>query len=263
MEEDGVIITARRIICSLTIILPGLGVAQPYVEDFSAGGGSAEGSLTLGAGTWSYTGGIARVHMAATAPFAIPDTAMLRPTLPSFTGNVTAAGGKVLSFRFRAGSPKPSHLYVEIAGGTSIFQRSFTVSDSGEWQTMMVSLESMAAGGWQAKRGTGNDFAATLEDVTSIAFKVRRAGATAVEHAIDDITIDGLPGAGSAMVSHDGMLLSWDKLQIGAEYVVQKSEAMSGPWVDAMFLTVTGLHQQVPFAPDDSDQTFYRLRSRE
>ena len=231
-------------------------------EGFADAQSASEASLYLGAGAWTFTGGVAQVTFAETTPYAIPDVATLRPSSGSFTGNYVEAGLGVMGFRFRCQGPVPSSLYVELAAGGSVYQRLLPVSGSSGWQTYMVSLAGLEAGGWTVKKGSRANFAAALEDVQSVAIKIRRSGASATDYAIDDLLVDGLPqAADGASASATDLRMAWNYLQLGEPYTMQESPSLNGPWKDAQTVTATSRLQQFSIpANGTAAQSFYRLR---
>jgi hypothetical protein len=236
--------------------------AQIFSESFASSSAAPLSSLSFGAGAWTYTGGAARVRFAKTDPFALPDVATLRPASGSFTGNYAAAGIGVIGFRFRAEAQLPSNLYLEWAGGSSVYQKVFTVHPSGGWQTFMASLASLEEGGWTVIHGTQEGFADALQSVTSVAIKITRTGSTAREYAIDDLFVDAQPQAAGG-VSSDGneFNLAWDALQPGLPYTIQESPSLNGPWKDADTVTATSRLQQFSIPTSGSaSQAFFRLR---
>ena len=236
--------------------------AQIHVEDFSAGASSAQGNFSLQAGTWTFTGGVARAQLYATAPYAIPDTAVLRPSAAAFTGNYAQAGIEVMGFRFQSGRPRPSALYLELTGGGSVFQKVFPAPQEGQWQTFMVSMQSLQAGGWTVKSGSAQDFPSAIQNVRSVELKIHRSGADALTHAVDDFFVDGLPKSGVQLsMTGPDMSMSWDALQPGASYTMQQSPSLAGPWTDIMPVPATNRLQHINLPRDSSaDQLFYRLR---
>ena len=235
--------------------------AQTYHESFDAGPAAAETTLSLGAGSWTISGGSAKVMFDETAPFTMPEVATLIPVSGSFTGNYVAAGLGVIGFRFRAADQAPSVLYVELAAGTSVYQRVLGPVVPGAWASYQVSLASTEAGNWTVKRGTREGFAAALADVKSVAIKVRRSGAAATEYELDDLFVDGLPAMVGGTTSAGQMSLAWDALQVGAPYRMERSETLTGPWQDAGAVTPTGRQYQLKISADPAAPLrFYRLR---
>lgn len=235
--------------------------AQSYHETFDAGSATAETTLSLGAGSWTISGGSAKVIFDETAPFTVPEVATLTPVSGSFTGNYVAAGIGVLGFRFRAAGEAPSVLYVELAAGTSVYQRILGPVTPGAWASYQVSLDSAEAGNWSVKRGSRAGFAAALAEVKSVSIKVRRSGATAMEYEVDDLFVDGLPAVVGGSTTAGQMSLAWDALQVGAPYRMERSETLNGPWQDAGSVTPTGRQFQLKISADPAAPLrFYRLR---
>ena len=232
-----------------------------HSESFPTGTAAAEASLSLEAGSWTFTGGVAQVTFMETAPYAIPDVATLRPSAGAFTGNYVEAGIGVMGFRFKSEGAAPSSLYVEMTDGQSIYQRVLEVGPAGQWQTYMVSLDSFEAGGWLAKKGSPAGFTAALSDVRSVAIKIHRSGAAMTQYAIDDWFVDGLPQAAGGQAGSGSLRVGWDALQVGAPYRMERCDALGGPWQDAGTVTPTSRlhHLDIPADPA-APQRFFRLR---
>jgi len=209
-----------------------------------------------------YTGGVASVSFAETTPFALPEIATVRAVSGSFTGNYAEAGIGVIGFRLQAGTELPSSLYLELAGSTSVYQKTFSVGPVGTWQTYMVSVDSLAAGGWTVKKGSAADFEQALQSVKSVELKIQRSGATAREYALAELVVDSLPqAAGGATADGNDLSLTWDALQLGAPYTMQESPSLSGPWKDASTVTATSRLQAFSIPTSGADpQAFFRLR---
>ncbi len=235
--------------------------AASYTESFNTTG-VATGRLSLGVGSWSYTGGVAKVRFnALNPPIAIPNTATLYPVSGSFKGDYVAAGIEVLGLKFRSETGLPSLVWVELTAGTSVYQKILPVSQVGVWETFMVPLTSAEAGGWMAQDGGVANFRESLRDVKSVAVKVRRSGVTAMEYLVDDLFADQLPQAAGGRSSGGQMTLAWDALQVGAPYRMERCSTLGGPWQDAGAVTPTSRlhHVQIPADPDEP-QLFFRLR---
>ena len=256
--------TKRTVVGCALLGLTTLGATAAGIqsEGFADGQSVSEASLSLGAGGWTFTGGVAQVTFAATTPYAIPDVATLRPSSGAFTGNYVEAGLAVIGFRFRSQGQAPSSLYVELDAGGAVYQRVLPVSPSSEWQSYMVSLASLEEGGWTVKKSSRSDFAAGLADVQSIALKIRRSGASATDYAIDDLFVDGLPqAAGGVSAGATDLSMAWNYLQLGSPYTMQESPSLNGPWKDAQTVTATSRLQQFSIPANGSAaQAFFRLR---
>jgi hypothetical protein len=258
MKRLGGVLT---VICLLAVHAEGAGV---HSESFDAGGSAAPASsLSLGIGAWTFTGGVAQIVFADSAPYAVPDLATLRPSAAAFTGDFVAAGIELIGFRYRAEQQLPSSLYIEIAGASSVFQRVLSPPPVGAWGYYMVSLADVSSGEWKAKRGNSEDFADALRDVKSVELKIRRSGATQQAHVIDDLFVDGLPKAagGATQPSAGTMTVGWDALQSGMPYVLQAGASVAGPWTDTETVVPTNrLHHVDLPAAGPAPQQFFRLR---
>ncbi len=238
--------------------------AGRYSESFSAGASAAPLSgLSLGIGTWSFTGGVAQIVFSDSGYFAVPDLATLRPAAAAFTGDFVAAGVELIGFRYRAEHHAPSSLYLEISGGSSVFQRVLSPPPVGVWAYYMVPLTDAAGGGWTAKRGNIQDFAAALRDVKSVEMKVRRSGVATQAHTIDDLFVDGLPEAagGTGAPGAGTMTVGWDALQSGMPYVLQASESLTGSWSDVGPVVPTNRLHHVEISVSGPGLQFFRLRA--
>lgn len=236
--------------------------AERYTETFTASGTAPASSLSLGAGSWSFTGGVALAKFANSLPLSIPDIATLRPANAAFTGDYVAAGIGVLGFKFRSAVALPSSVFVELKSGSAIYQRVVPVTGVGTWESFMISLASLEEGGWTVLEGQAADFPAALRAVTSLEIKIQRSGATAREYALDDLYVDGLPeAAGGASTEGSNLIMAWDALQLGAPYTMQQSASLSGPWKDADTVTATSRLQHFVIPTGGvSSPAFFRLR---
>ena len=99
--------------------------AQITTEQFNAGAGGWQGSSSFG-GTWTFTGGAARVTCPDTGYIAIPEVGR-RSNLPTasggaFTGNFEAAGIELIGFSFFADTETPNSGRLVLGGPSSIYQ---------------------------------------------------------------------------------------------------------------------------------------------
>ncbi len=236
--------------------------AERYTESFAGSSAAPASSLSLGAGSWSFTGGVANAKFANSLPMAIPDIATLRPANAAFTGDYVSAGIGALGFKFRSAVALPSTVYVELKGGGAVYQRIIPVTGVGVWESFMVSLASPEAGNWTVLEGRAEDFREALGDVKSVEIKIHRSGATAREYAIDDLFVDGLPQAtGGTAMEGQGLTVAWDAMQVGSPYTMQQSSSLYGPWKDAQTVTATSRLQMFSIPAGGSDsQAFFRLR---
>lgn len=237
--------------------------AQITTEQFNAGAGGWQGSSSFG-GTWTFTGGAARVTFPDTGFVAIPDVGTLS-NLPSasggsFTGNFEAAGIELIGFRFFSATETPSSVRLVLGGPTSVYQTVFYPSGTGVWQTLAASLQSVQMGGWTNLNGPETDFEQVRQNVKYVAIRVDRAGATARMHGIDDVFLDRLPAAGSLAVSTGGLLsLRADYLRSNTAYQVEAAPEVTGTWSLAQTLVATNSSQSINVT-NTAPQAFFRLR---
>ncbi|HMP76085.1 MAG TPA: hypothetical protein PKE12_07310 [Kiritimatiellia bacterium] len=246
------VLTVRRADCG-----------EAHVEDFSDGANTSDASLAYGIGSWTFTGGTARVRMTKTAPYAYPDVASLSPKASAFAGDWMESGHELVGFKFMAGSPAPSHLYLELlASAGRLYRKIFPVPEPGEWTTFMASITDGDGGGWIAVEGTIGEFQDALRNVERVSVNIQRAGALAVEHAVDDFFLDRLPRQVDARITSAGAQFSLDALQSGALYTLQASASLTGPWQDVQTMAATNRlqHLELPLLPDASVK-YYRLLS--
>ena len=234
---------------------------EHFAEDFSGGAGVAQASLAYGIGSWSFTGGAARVSMSKTSPYAYPDTASLSPTASAFAGDWVESGIDLVGFKFLAGAPSPSHVYLELVSANGLLYRKiFPVPAPGEWTTFMASVRSCEEGGWIPVQGTSDEFASALRNVQSVSLNIQRAGAGAVEHAVDDFFVDQLPRQVDARITSGGAQFALDALQPGALYTLQASASLTGQWREVHAVAATNRIQmlEIPLLPD-APVYYYRL----
>ena len=235
-----------------------------YREPFDHGLAVKQAVFSLGAGSWAVTSGYFRATFAATEPFAIPDRLTFVPSSGLFTGNLAAAGIEVVGFNFYAATEAPSHVYVELKSGTSVFQRVLSPPVPDTWTSYMVSLAGFSEGGWSVKRGSPEQFAQALTQVDALTINVQRSGASARECRVDNLFVDAFPEVVMTETSggESGLVLMWTALQPGLAYRLQESPSPEGPWEDRGTVVVTSRLQHVSIPLDDADAvSFFRLRS--
>jgi hypothetical protein len=227
----------------LTLVLRA-SAAQYTTEQFTAGANGWQGSSTLGTGSWTFTGGAARINFADTGFIAIPDVGTLSNLTTAsggaITGNYDAAGIELIGFRFFSATELPSSVRLELGGTTTSFQTIFYPSVTGVWQTFAASLQSVELGGWTNLLGPVGSFAQVRQNVRYVAIRVDRAGASARQHGIDDIFLDRLPAAGGLTVSTGGFFsLRADYLRSNTSYQLQAAPEVTGSWTLAETLLAT------------------------
>jgi hypothetical protein len=237
----------RRVIISVVIMLSGWLVfpaqaAQTAIEKFSSGANGWAGTSELFTGTWSFTGGAARISFAAIG-IGFPEIGTLSntpsATSGSFTGNYDAAGIEVIGFSFYAPSALPASSAVEVewAGSTSLYRRAFSVAQTGVWYHFSASLKAEDKSSWTVIAGSMEDFAAARQSVRRVALRVARTLTSAHQFVFDDIFIAGQPGGAS--LSGGGIV--WDGLLSGVAYQVQSTtNLIAASWTGVESLTATG-----------------------
>ena len=237
--------------------------AQITTEQFNAGAGGWQGSVAAGAGSWTFTGGAARVNFANTG-FPVPFAGTLSNTPSasggSFTGDFEAAGIELIGFNFFTATSLPSSVMLSIGGATSVYQRLFYPAQTGVWQTFAASLQSAESGGWINPQGPPADFEGVLQNVKYVTIQVDRdANEVARQYVIDDIFLDRLPAAGGLGVATGGLLsLRADYLRSNTTYQVQASPEVTGTWVLAQTLVATNRSQSIEVT-HAADKLFWRL----
>ena len=239
--------------------------AQITTEQFNAGAGGWQGSSSFG-GTWTFTGGAARVTFPDTGFIAIPDVGTLS-NLPSasggsFTGNFEAAGIELIGFRFFSATETPSSVRLVLGGPTSVYQTVFYPTVTGVWQTLAASLQSVQMGGWTNLNGPETDFEQVRQNVKYVAIRVDRAGATARMHGVDEIFLDRLPVAGSLTPSTGTIFaLQGEYLRTNETYRIEAATNLAGSWSPVASMVATSRLQLFSIPVDGSaSQTFFRFR---
>lgn len=241
-------------IISVGLLLPGWSVfhaqaAQPVVESFASGANGWAGSSAFGLGTWSFTGGTARLTVSPFGP-GFPDSCVLSntpaATSGSFTGDYNVAGIEAIGFSFMAPSVLPASSAVELEwrGSTSVYRRAFSVMQTGVWYHFSASLQEMDKSQWTVIAGSLDNFAAALQSVNRVAIRLEIRGLSVpYQLVMDDLFIAGQPGGAS--LSGDGIV--WDGLVAGLGYQVQSTtNLVASAWTGVESLTATGfLHTTV------------------
>ena len=233
------------------------------METFSAGASGWNGSVTLGGGGWSFTGGVARVTFVDTTPVPIPDTGVLSnsPSASSgiFTGNYVAAGIGMIGFRVMAPTELPSGIVLRWGGSTSVYQRQFFIAHTGVWVACAASLVDVDAGPWTVIEGSADDFDAARQDVRFVSVRLQRSGTTAHAYLIDDMVADALPAGGVPSVLANGSVsMRWDYLQTNVAYRLESTPDLDGVWTVEHIITATNRWMWVA-RTNTSHRLFWRL----
>lgn len=205
-------------------------------ETFSAGANGWQGSGFL-EGTWSFTGGAARIKFPNSGMFPIPSIGTLSnlasATSGAITGNYAAADINMLGFGFYAGADLPSSVNLSWGGNGNVYIRSFSSENfnfqTQSWHTMSASLASAAIGEWQALQGSLTNFQAALSNVNFVAIRVARSGVANQEFVVDDIVLGRQPAAaGIAKTGVDGVI-HWTGLISNRAYRIESSANLLEP----------------------------------
>jgi len=239
------------------------GAAVLTNETFTFGANGWQGSLSLGNGSWSYTGGAARITFNDTTPISIPDTGTLSnlagATSGSFTGDYVNAGINLIRFRFYAPSELPSGVTLLWGGLSNIYFRHFTVSQTGVWYDLHASLASSGHGEWNALQGSLSNFYTVLQNVQFVAIHVARSGVQKQHFVIDDVSVARQPAA--SMITHGDHLGAtvWGDLITDVHYQVEASTNLIEPtWDIIESFTATSIVHQISH-PENMNAIFYRM----
>jgi hypothetical protein len=235
-------------LAGIMLLIPaahGLSAAQPAVEGFSGGANGWVGVTEYGTGTWTFTGGVARVVFAPVPLFPDIGTLSNAPgaTSGSFTGNFDNAGIDVVGFSFLALNALPASSVVELewGGGTSVYRRSFSITQTGLWYNCVASLLEEDKNQWTVSKGSLTDFATARQSVTHVAVRLARTLSVSHQFLIDDLFVAGMPGSASMTRDATGRI-EWDGLLAGIGYQVQSTtNLIAAPWVAVESLTATGI----------------------
>jgi len=249
------------LLCLTTSVLI---AAQPAVEGFGSGANGWEGTSSSFSGSWSFSGGIARVNFQADFPFGDIGTlkSSLGATSGSFTGNYDIAGIDAIGFSFLAPYFPPSGevVILQWGGSTSVYRRSFPITQTGIWYNCVASMLEEDKSEWFVQKGSLNDFATARQSVTNVAVLVGRSLAVEHEFLIDDIFVAAMPG-GASMTSSTNGLIVWDGLLAGIGYQVQSTtNLLAAPWVPVESLTATGTLHTTQFTNTTRDIESFRIR---
>lgn len=237
--------------------------ASITTETFSAGANGWVGTVAI-SGSWSFTGGVARVVFDETG-FPFPDEATLSnqaaATSGSFTGNYTAAGVELIGFRFQAATALPSDVLLSLRGGTSVFQRSFglAVAQTGVWYTLAASLANAEQGGWTNHSGSMAEFSAALQDVKAVSVRIIRSGATEQHYLVDELFLDHLPQQAGLSAQGDQLSLQWTALRTETIYSLEgTTNLLTAPWTPLQTFAATNRNQRLQ-CPGTNAFQFFRL----
>jgi hypothetical protein len=212
--------------------------AQVTIETFGGGANGWGGTSTAGTGSWTFTGGVARVRFEDTTPFPVPDTGIVsnKPGASSgaFTGNYDTAVITLIGFRFQAVEFLPSgHVTLEWGGSTSVYQYGFSTGgmQTGVWYTCTAPLAVETKDQWAVIEGSRDDFAAARLSVSNISIQITRAGVTRRHYLIDDIFLASQPSIGTvAHITNDTFRVRADHVQTNATYHLETAPDLTGTW---------------------------------
>jgi len=237
--------------------------AKSGVESFSSGASGWLGSSFF-SGTWTFTGGVARVKFPNQGEFAFPETGTLSnspsASSGSFTGNYDAAEISVIGFRFKAQHVLPSGLVIlEWGGSTSVYQQGFAINTTGVWVTCTASLADDAQSSWSPIAGSLDDFAAARQSVKFVSIRMTRTGTLYQEFLLDDLYLAGQP-SGSLLSTSNGTNFTFasDDLVSNLYYSVESAPMVTGTWQTTQTWLATN-QSQVVILTNNAPQQFWRI----
>lgn len=239
--------------------------AMPYTESFAAETAIAPPVFLLGGGEAAVTDGGVRVLFYDTAPFAVPDRVALVMTAPAFTGNYVQAGVETIGFRLHTADSPPTMLYLELASGTSVFQRVLSHPGRSGWHTFMADVAGGPGSGWMAKRGGGGDVSAALTQVDRITLHLVRSGADTQRFVVDDVFINARPELlVEPSADHHGVIMDMATLQPGARYLIESSAQLNGNWQEVGLWNADESFESIwwPAAQQGDELRFFRIRGQ-
>jgi hypothetical protein len=223
------------------------------------------GTSGFGFGTWSFTEGAARVSF-INPGIGLPDLCTLSnlpgATSGSFTGNYDTAEIDVIGFSFMAPNylPTASLVEFEFGGSTSVYRRSFSITQTGIWYTFTASLQEEDKNQWTVHKGSMSDFAAARQSVDHVALRVARTLTTAHQFVFDDLFVADVPG-GASFARDSSSRIVWDGLLAGLDYQVQSTtNLIAAPWVTVESLTATGALHTTIITNAVRDMEAFRIR---
>jgi len=239
------------------------GAATVTSETFSAGANGWQGSSFL-EGSWTFTGGAARVRFPNSGLFPIFSSGTLSnlttATSGSFTGDFVAAGINVVGFRFNASTELPSGVSLWIGDGNNTYFYMFDdVTQTNVWYTLSASLVNPEAGGWEVITGSLTNFNTALLNVRFVAIRVARSGVLSQQFVIDDLFLGRQPNATVMMQDGEDHQTMWDGLISNVMYNVEASTDLILPtWfiIDSFIATNIVHHRSEPVV---GECMYYRL----
>ncbi len=248
----------------ITVVVSGRSRAAAITtETFAVGANGWQGSSFL-EGSWTFTGGAARVRFPQSGLFPIFSTGTLSNTMTatagSFTGNFAVAGINVVGFRFNASTELPSGVSLWMGDESNTYVRLFDeVTQTNVWYTLAASLVSPETGGWDAVAGSLVNFTTVLQDVRFVAVRIARSGVVSQQFVIDDIFLGRQPKATAMMPADGSHQTLWDGLISNTMYNVEVTTNLTLPnWsiIDSFTATNT-IHQRA--VPEINEWLYYRL----
>jgi len=212
--------------------------AQVTIETFGGGANGWGGASTAGTGSWTFTGGVARVRFENTTPFAVPDTGIVsnKPGASSgtFTGDYESAVITLIGFRFQAVEFLPSgNVTLEWGGSTSVYQYGFSTNgmQTGVWYTCTAPLAVETRDQWAVIEGSRDDFAAARLSVSNISIRITRTGVTQRHYLVDDIFLASQPFIGSMThLTNNIFHMRAEYVQTNVTYHLETAPDITGTW---------------------------------
>jgi len=243
--------------------------AQLTNESFDAGANGWVGSVDplINSGVWDFSGGEARVTFFNTG-IPIFDFGMLSNSSTAssgaFTGNYDTAGINVIGFTFQAPTLLPgggSNVVLRWGGSTSVFQRAFTVSQTGVWYNFSASLADAAKFEWDPFIGSHEDFSAARKSVSFVTIRFFRSAIAQHDFVVGSIYLGNQPEVGSFItVSQTDSQLLGKALLVGKTYEVESAQAVTGTWSFAQSFVATNAMQWVSVTNNSGTTLFWRMK---
>ncbi len=234
-------------------------------ETFDSGANGWVGTTSFLTGNWAFSGGEAKISFADIGMFAFPDFGLLSnspsATSGSFTGNYDAAGANVIGFSFYAADILPgggSNVVLRWRGSTSVFQKAFTVAQTGVWYNFSMPLSDAARFEWDLFVGSYDDFPAARQAVSSVNIRVFRNGSAAHSFAIGEIYLSNEPESVTFAITGSNALVGAGGLLTGEAYDIESASEVSGTWSYAQSFVATN-SQQIIQVTNTGDRLYWRL----
>ncbi len=232
---------------------------------FTAGANGWTGTTSGFNSEWTMEPGQARLTFYDSGGFPNPDVGSFSNTVTAsggaFTGDYAQASIALLGFRLRAEDVPLTNFSLRWGGSTSVFQRFFTIGQTGVWKTFAASLASPELGGWSVLQGSTADFHQACADVRFVALRLQSGSGFEHSFLLDEFFLARLPAATAIQSAGASNLITWSYLRSNETYRMESADTATGPWSPGSTITATGT-THLATEPASNTLRLYRITLR-